>query len=230
MRQATIAGLGALAFGLAVTLVAPPVVANQKGGVDAAHDHAHDHDHDHDHAHGDRAVYDGYFDDDQVAARPLSDWAGEWQSVYPYLVDGTLDAVMSHKAQKGDQSAEEYRAYYETGYKTDTDRISIQGDTVTFYAEGDAASARYAADGYEILTYAKGNRGVRYVFRKIEGDEDAPGFIQFSDHKIAPEVSDHYHLYWGDDRAALLEEVTKWPTYYPSALSGDRIAEEMIAH
>ena len=48
--------------------------------------------------------------------------------------------------------------------------------------------------------------------------------------KIAPGAADHYHLYWGDDRAGLLEELTNWPTYYPAALSADAIVAEMIAH
>ena len=71
---------------------------------------------------------------------------------------------------------------------------------------------------------------MRFIFQKTAGDDDAPQFIQFSDHKIAPEKTDHFHLYWGNDRAALLEEVTNWPTYYPSRLDADQIVEEMLAH
>ena len=32
------------------------------------------------------------------------------------------------------------------------------------------------------------------------------------------------------DRAALLEELTNWPTFYPAALSDDAIVAEMLAH
>ncbi|VDC27261.1 ZinT family metal-binding protein [Pseudogemmobacter humi] len=188
------------------------------------------HDHDHSHSHADDAVYKGYFEDSQIAARPLSDWQGDWQSVYPLLQDGTLDPVMAHKAEHGDKSAEDYRAYYETGYHTDVDRIEIEGENVTLHNAGGAVSGQYASDGHEVLTYKAGNRGVRYVFAKTGGDAAAPGFIQFSDHRIAPEPADHYHLYWGDDRAALLEEVTNWPTYYPAALSREQILHEMLAH
>lgn len=194
------------------------------GGSGAAHD-THDHAHNHD-----DPIYKGYFEDSQVKERALSDWAGDWQSVYPYLQDGTLDPVMEHKAKQGDQSAGEYKAYYEIGYRTNVERIEIKGDTVTFYEKGKPLQARYAADGHEILTYKKGNRGVRFIFKKVEGDQAAPQYIQFSDHKIAPERADHYHLYWGNDRAALLEEVTNWPTYYPSTLSAKEIVREMMAH
>lgn len=187
----------------------------------------------HDHAHGSEKsddIYRGYFEDSQIKARTLADWEGEWQSVYPYLVDGTLDPVMAHKAENGDKTVEEYRTYYDTGYKTDVERIDIKGDILTFYRNGNPAQAHYASDGYEILTYKKGNRGVRYIFKKTTGDDEAPMFIQFSDHAIAPNKADHYHLYFGDDRVALLNELSNWPTYYPSDMTGDDILAEMLAH
>lgn len=189
-----------------------------------------EHSHDHAHNHGDDKIYNGYFEDDQVKDRELSDWAGDWQSVYPYLMDGTLAPVMEHKAEHGEKTAEDYRAYYEIGYETDVQRITIEGDQVTFYEEGEPVTGTYASDGYEILTYKKGNRGVRFIFAKTKGDEDAPAFIQFSDHIIAPQDADHYHLYWGDDRAKLLEELENWPTYYPSELSKEEIVKQMMAH
>ncbi|MDF2998112.1 MAG: ZinT/AdcA family metal-binding protein [Xanthobacteraceae bacterium] len=207
------------------------------GGSGVVHDeageHAHGHDragHDHAHSHGDPQIYKGYFKDSQVHDRTLSDYAGDWQSVYPYLQDGTLDPVWEHKAESGSMSAQAYRAEYEVGYRTNVERITIEGDTVTFYEKGKPLKGHYAYDGYEILTYKKGNRGVRFIFKKTSGDAAAPQFIQFSDHQIAPEKADHFHLYWGDDRAALLEEVTNWPTYYPSSMGAKEIVSEMKAH
>ncbi len=197
------------------------------------HDHAHSHDHTHDHDHDhDEDIYAGYFEDSQVEDRSLSDWEGDWQSVYPYLEDGILDEVFAHKAEhEGDKTADEYKAYYETGYQTDMDRIVIDGQTVTFHADGDEGrSGEYTYDGYEILTYEAGNRGVRYIFELAEDADGLPQYIQFSDHAIYPTDADHFHLYWGDDRDALLEEVTNWPTYYPSDLDGQEIVHEMMAH
>lgn len=199
----------------------------------AEHDHAgHEHDRggEHAHSHGAPRIYAGYFEDSQIQDRPLSDYAGDWQSVYPYLKDGTLDPVWEHKAEKGTASVEDIRAEYEVGYKTDVERITIEGAVVTFYKDGNPTKGTYAYDGRETLTYKKGNRGVRFIFKKTDGDAEAPDFIQFSDHKIAPEKADHYHLYWGNDRAALLNEVTNWPTYYPSSLKPEEIVSEMKAH
>ena len=186
--------------------------------------------HDHGHAHSDAAksVYAGYFDDAQVADRPLPDWASDWQSVYPLLRAGALDPMMATKAAKGDRTAAEYRAYYETGYRTDVDCFVIAGDEVTFHGSGGAVHGHYASDGHEILTYAKGNRGLRFTFRKTGGNAAAAGFLQFSDHAIAPVRTGHYHLYWGDDRAAPLAEVTHWPTYHPAALGAEEIRAEML--
>lgn len=229
--------------GLTALLLAMPAMAQE--AENPAHDHGHDHSHNHDHGHGHEhahsteasdkseksaAIYKGYFEDSEVAERPLSDWEGQWQSVYPLLQNGALDPVMQAKAKSGDRTAEDYAAYYETGYRTEVTAIEIAGDLVTFTDASGPISAHYVADGFEILTYEKGNRGVRFIFRKAEGDYKAPGYIQFSDHAIAPVKAGHYHLYWGDDRAALLKEVTHWPTYYPAALSADEIVAEMLAH
>lgn len=215
--------LGTLAIG-AMTLFAVDARAEQSAKP-AEHAHAHDHDQE-----AQKQIYKGHFEDSQIAPRALSDWEGDWQSVFPLLMDGTLDPVMAHKAEHGEKTAAEYRAYYEIGYKTDVGRIVIDGDQVSFYAGDKAVTGTYASDGYEVLTYKAGNRGVRFIFAKTAGDAAAPGFIQFSDHRIAPAASDHYHLYWGDDRAQLLEEVTNWPTYYPAALSSTQIVHEMMAH
>ena len=216
----------------ALLLCAGPLAAQSPAAPATHHDHHHEHGQGHASAAAAKGgVHEGYFADEQVKPRSLSDWEGDWQSVYPYLRDGTLDPVMEAKAKtKGDKTAAAYKAYYETGYKTDVDRIEIHGDTVTFHRGPIAAKGIYAPDGHEILTYAKGNRGVRYSFRKTGGDASAPAFIQFSDHRIAPEKVGHYHLYWGDDRAAVMAELTNWPTYYPAKLDAQGILHEMLAH
>ena len=56
-----------------------------------------------------QTVYNGYFEDSAVKDRTLSDYAGKWQSVYPYLLDGTFDQVWDYKAKlKGDMTFDEY--------------------------------------------------------------------------------------------------------------------------
>ena len=229
--------IAAASLGLALTAAAQTRAQSAPPAQPHSHAHGHSHDHKtpcHAHAHADaqgaKSVSAGYFDDAAVADRPLSDWAGQWQSVYPLLQEGRLDAVMAAKAASGAKTETELRAYYETGYRTDLTRIDIEGDRVTFHRGEDHSRAHYVADGHEILTYAKGNRGVRFIFRKTDGDAAAPAFLQFSDHIIAPQKSDHFHIYLGEDRAALLTEITNWPTFYPRDLSAEMIVEEMLGH
>lgn len=184
----------------------------------------------HGHDEASKKIYQGYFEDNQVKDRELSDWEGDWQSVYPYLLSGDLDEVFAHKAETGDMTKEEYKEYYTVGYKTDVDRIIIKDNVVTFFQNEKEYSGEYKSDGYEILTYEKGNRGVRFIFKLVDGSKEMPEYIQFSDHNIFPVASSHYHLYWGDDREKLLEEVTNWPTYYPSELDADGLVRDMLAH
>ncbi|WP_458527039.1 metal-binding protein ZinT [Onishia taeanensis] len=201
-------------------------------GQDHSHGHNHDHGHGHDH---DGAIYAGYFQDAQIEDRPLADWEGDWQSVYPFLENGMLDEVFAYKAAHGgDKTAQAYKHYYETGYQTEVSRIVIHDGAVSFYRGDEEITGTYEYEGFEVLNYEAGNRGVRYLFELAEGAADAtsklPAFIQFSDHAIAPHEAHHFHLYWGDDREALLDEVTNWPTYFPSDMSGAEVAEEMMSH
>ena len=174
-----------------------------------------------------------HFEDSDVQDRTLSDWDGDWQSVYPYLQDGVLDEVMEKKAESGEKTAEEYKEYYENGYKTDVSQITIdaENNTMCFVKNGVASKATYEYKGYQIYDYESGSRGVRYFFEATRGDADAPKYVQFSDHGIAPGKAEHFHIYAGNDGFdALSEEMENWPTYYPADMSGKEIAEDMLEH
>lgn len=191
--------------------------------------------HNHNHNHDDekqKEIYSGIFEDDEVEDRELSDWEGDWQSAYPYLLDGTLDEVLQKKVETNkDKSFEEYKEYYKVGYKTDIEQIVIKDDTMTFYKNGEGKTGEYKYHGYEILTYESGNRGVRYLFDLVGEVDGVPKHVQFSDHSIYPTKSEHYHIYFGDeDHDTLLNELDNWPTYYFSNLSGEEIAAEMNVH
>ncbi|HEM6310017.1 TPA: zinc ABC transporter substrate-binding protein AdcA [Streptococcus suis] len=179
-----------------------------------------------------QTVYNGYFEDSAVKDRTLSDYAGEWQSVYPYLLDGTLDQVWDYKAKiKGGMTAEEYKAYYDTGYKTDVDQINITDNTMEFVVGDKKEKFTYKYVGYKILTYKKGNRGVRFLFEATDANAGNYKYVQFSDHNIAPVKTGHFHIYFGgESQEKLLEELENWPTYYPVGLPGLEIGQEMLAH
>ena len=44
----------------------------------------------------------------------------------------------------------------------------------------------YKYVGKKILTYKKGNRGVRFLFEATDADAGQFKYVQFSDHNIAP--------------------------------------------
>lgn len=164
-------------------------------------EHAESHKNEHEHGHHmtevDKKIYDGYFEDAAVKDRKLTDWEGSWQSVYPFLKDGSLDEVFEHKAEDQKKTKQEIKDYYTEGYETDVSHIEIGEKEITFTKDGKKQKAEYAYDGKEILTYEKGNRGVRYIFKKVSGDEDAPDYIQFSDHIIAPPTCTTFPYLYG---------------------------------
>lgn len=191
----------------------------------SGHSHSHAHTHGHDE-----------FDETNVKDRDLAEWKGQWQSGYPYVEDGTLDEVWDYKAQtKGDRTREEYKEYYLKGYKTDVNSIVItpsgsnEGE-VEFVRGATKITATYSYDGYGIYKNDEGNpSAARFIFQKKSGDAQTPQYIVFSDHNIEPTVDiEHFHLYWGDDRDALVQERVSWPTYFPSAWSGEEIKESLM--
>lgn len=177
-----------------------------------------------------KTVYNGYFEDDEIKDRPLSDYAGSWQSVYPYLQDGTFDQVFEYKEKlTHEKTKDEYKEYYRIGYKTDIDKIKITDSTMEFIVNGESYKSKYKYTGKEILTYEGGNRGVRFTFEAT--DETPYRYVQFSDHNIAPMKTGHFHIYYGNEsQEKLLTQLDSWPTYYPENLSGFEIAQDMLAH
>ena len=53
-------------------------------------DHKHN-DHHHYHHKEHKKSYDGIFDDKDIKDRDISDWNGEYNSIYPYLLNGSFD-------------------------------------------------------------------------------------------------------------------------------------------
>ena len=188
---------------------------------------------DHQEVEKEKSVHTGYFKDSDVMDRPLSNWKGEWQSVYPFLKDGTLNQVFDYKAKMHkDKSAQEYKEYYEKGYKTSVKGINITDSSMTFVDDdGKEVTSDYKYVGRKILTYPKGNRGVRYCFEAKNPETGAFKYVQFSDHEITDTKAAHFHLYFGNDsQEALYSEIDNWPTYYPKDLTGLQVAQEMMAH
>ena len=190
------------------------------------------------HSHGnpltevEQKAANGVFDDANVQNRTLSDWDGVWQSVYPLLQSGKLDPVFQKKADADKtKTFAEIKDYYRKGYVTDIEMIGIEDGIVEFHRNNETTSCKYDYDGYKILTYKSGKKGVRYLFECKDPESKAPKYIQFSDHIIAPRKSSHFHIFMGNDsQQSLLNEMENWPTYYPYQLSSEEVVEEMVSH
>jgi zinc transport system substrate-binding protein len=182
--------------------------------------------HDHDH--------EAVFEDSEVRDRPsLSDWEGDWQSGYPYVVNGSLDEVFEHKAEEDHSiNAAEYKQYYLTGYRTEYDRLVIKGDRITWYTGQKSIPVQYVYRGFVIMHYDDGGKGVRYQFEASGPANGAPRYLQFSDHHTGPaEGVEHFHVYYGNDGfESMLKNLENWPTYYPAAMTGEEIADAMLGH
>jgi zinc transport system substrate-binding protein len=186
---------------------------------------------DHDHGH---SPEEERFTVADVKDRALSDWEGDWQSVYPSLLDGTLDPVWEHRAEEGEKTAREYFEEYKTHYVTDVDRVVITADSMSFYMKGVPATARYAYRGTGITPVDDGTLWVRYKFEALGNpSRGAPKYIMFSDHLHAPQKTEHFHIYASDksfDELMADENPVNYPTYYASALTKSELVAELIGH
>ena len=109
--------------------------------------------------------------------------------------------------------------------------INITDKTMEFVVDGKSKKYTYKYVGKHTLTYSKGNRGVRFMFEATDADAGQYKYVQFSDHNIAPTKAAHFHIFYGgESQEALFDELENWPTYYPSRLTGQEIAQEMLAH
>lgn len=180
----------------------------------------------HEHHHGKEV---STFENHEVKDRNLSDWAGNWQSPYPLVLDGTLDEAWKEKAEDGKMTAQEYKEYYKTGYKTDIASLTIRGNKITYkYDSGKTVSANYKYVGYFIQVWSGGTKAAMYRFESTDKKSSAPRYIEINDHMIEPAKAEHFHLRMSNTSFDAIEDPEKyWPTFFPASMSGEEIAEHL---
>ena len=183
--------------------------------------------HDHDHS---KEV--STFEDDEVQDRSLSDWAGDWQSAYPFALDGTLDDAFAAMAEEGEMTADEYKTYYQNGYKTDITNIDIEGDHIEFtYEDGKKVGSDYKYVGYYIQNWSTGTKAAMYRFEAVDRTSGAPIYIEFNDHMIEPATAEHFHIRMSNESFdAIVDPENSWPTFFPAGMTGEEICEHMEGH
>jgi len=172
------------------------------------------------------------FEDSAVQDRSLSDWAGDWQSAYPFALDGTLDDAFAAMAEDGEMTAEEYKTYYQNGYKTDITGIDIEGSHIEFtYADGKKVGSDYKYVGYYIQNWSTGTKAAMYRFEAEDKNSGAPVYIEFNDHMIEPAAAEHFHIRMSNESFdAIVDPENSWPTFFPADMTGEEICEHLEGH
>lgn len=90
--------------------------------------------------HGHGHSHDEQLTEDDIKDRTLSDFAGAWKSLHPYLLNGDLDKFCQHRAEEDEDSSttkDTYLEKFKASWQCDAEKISINGNTITFtYADG----------------------------------------------------------------------------------------------
>lgn len=172
------------------------------------------------------------FEEHEVQDRSLSDWAGSWQSAYPFALDGTLDDAFAAMAEEGEMTADEYKTYYQNGYKTDITNIGIEGDHIAFtYEDGKKVGSDYKYIGYYIQNWSTGTKAAMYRFEAVDRTSGAPIYIEFNDHMIESAAPEHFHIRMSNESFdAIVDPEKSWPTFFPADMTGEDLCEHMEGH
>ena len=172
------------------------------------------------------------FEDHEVQDRSLSDWEGSWQSAYPFALDGTLDDAFAAMAEEGEMTADEYKTYYQNGYKTDITNIGIEGDHIAFtYEDGKKVGSDYKYIGYYIQNWSTGTKAAMYRFEAVDRTSGAPIYIEFNDHMIESAAPEHFHIRMSNESFdAIVDPEKSWPTFFPADMTGEDLCEHMEGH
>ena len=172
------------------------------------------------------------FEDHEVQDRSLSDWEGSWQSAYPFALDGTLDDAFAAMAEEGEMTADEYKTYYQNGYKTDITNIDIEGDHIAFtYEDGKKVGSDYKYIGYYIQNWSTGTKAAMYRFEAVDRTSGAPVCIEFNDHMIESAAPEHFHIRMSNESFdAIVDPEKSWPTFFPADMTGEDLCEHMEGH
>lgn len=179
--------------------------------------------HNHDH---------GEIDPDAIHDRPLSDWAGEWQSIYTSLQD--------------EAGAEDLAKW-----ETELSGLVIDANTIQMTTESNSTAGTYAYQGYSYIPSDHGG-SVWYQFAldAPSSSEGLPAYVMFSDHDTGAHAHEetgdaheheeehehgaelpHFHMRYGNDGFDALLAIENWaPTYFPNSAGNEEILHALSDH
>ena len=167
-----------------------------------------------------------------IKDRELEDFAGSWQSLYPFLESGDLDGYVKKHAEENDETEDDVRKELEGKWNCDATEISVDGNKISFtYNDGSKASGEYKYAGYSPILADDGDiRAVMYQFEAVSGD--SPKYVMFNDHGYEPAKAEHFHIYYGNDAdfKTTKENFSYNPFFIPAGLNGEEAAEVLESH
>ncbi len=195
-------------------------------GMEHEHEHEEEEEHEHEHEHEE-------IEPEDIQDRPLSDFAGEWQSLQPLLLAGELDTFCEHKAEEDEDDSttkETYFAKYAANWACDAVTMKITGDTISFTNEnGNTVAGTYAYAGYMPILADDGDiKSVRYQY--TTDSADAPKYVQFNDHGYQPGDAEHFHVYFGNDSFDALLTASSNPYFVAADLTTAGILQQLMGH
>lgn len=173
--------------------------------------------------------------DGTVEARPLTEWTGEWQSMYPYVADNSLSAFIKHKAAELGKTVEETKTQYLALYNGSYNSLKFEGNVVSFKSSAGTVSSTYSYQEYRTATTANGIVAW-YIYKNSAASSEAPKYISVNDHFTAIGAADeeafpHFHMRYGDSIEAVTNPPAPWaPTFFKSGTTAEQMADVMIAH
>ncbi len=201
-------------------------------GMEHEHHHGHDHDdHDGDHHDEHGHDHDEEITEADIKPRSVSEFAGEWQSLYPVLMTGALDEYVEFQAEKKSISVKDSRAEIEAKWNCGIKTIKIKGDEITLiYDNGKKESGSYKYAGFATKKNDQGKiSSIRHKFSLVKGN--GPKYVMLNDHGHEPVKSvEHFHIYFGNNNFDELVTTKSNPFFVDSKLDAKGCLANVMGH
>ena len=184
---------------------------------------SHEHEHGHDH--------NEEITEKDIKPRKLSEFNGEWKSLYPVLLTGALDEYVEAQAEKKSISVKDSRKEIEAKWNCGVKEVTIKGDKITFvYDNGKKETESYSYSGFVPVKNDEGKiSGVRYKFT-AKGSK-APKYVMLNDHGHEPADSvEHFHIYFGNKSFDDLMASKINPFFVGKKLTAKQCLESVMGH
>ncbi|OUM65688.1 hypothetical protein PIROE2DRAFT_7273, partial [Piromyces sp. E2] len=140
------------------------------------------------------------FTEADIKPRKLAEFNGDYQSVYPYFLDGVLADYVVQQAEKKNTTYAEQKEIINEKWNCGVSYFSVKDNTISFiYEDGRKESAEYVPTGFATKKNEKGEiSSTRYKFETKS--KKAPKYVMLNDHCHEPSTEEitHVHLHFSN--------------------------------